>query len=378
MKDLLIKNGRLLSPINGYLGVKKDVLIKDGVFVEIADTINVDGIVCIDAKERLLTPGLIDIHTHCFPLTGLGLQPDVLGLERGATSIVDAGSSGAYNYDQFKEVIDASKTKVFTLLNVSSLGLQEPHELNDLSKIDENAISICLDKHRDNIVGFKARASASVVGNMGLAPISEAAKIAQRLSLPLTVHVGNYPPALSDVLNLLHKDDVVTHAFHGKKGGLLDEQGKIIPEALQARERGVKFDVGHGVASFAFEVYRQALHENFDCDLISTDLHIQNYEGPVYNLAAVISKVINCGETLEEAIHKATYVAAQTYQLKHLGELKVGYIADCSLLELMDCDEVVVDAMNKPLHLKKKLVLNQTIYSRGDESEIYQHNHVTK
>lgn len=378
MKELLIKNGYLLSPINGYHKIKKDVLIKDGRFDEIADEITKEGIEWIDATGLLVTPGLIDIHTHCFPRTSLGLEPDELGIKRGATTILDAGSSGANNYELFKSVIDQAKTKVFTLLNVSSLGLEVAHELDDMGKINEEAISECLKKHRDNIVGFKARASASVVGSMGLAPIVEAARLAQKFQLPLTVHVGNYPPALSEVLTLLHQGDIVTHAFHGKKGGILNETGEIIPEAVAARERGVKFDIGHGVASFAFDVYKKARAENFDCDLISTDLHIENYEGPVYNLAAVLSKAINCGETLGEAIHKATYAAAQAYQLKELGEIKVGYIGDCSLMEFIECDEVVVDAMHEHLQLTKKLTLNRTIYSRGDESEIYQHNHVTK
>lgn len=379
MKKLLIKGGSLVSPVNGYTRTPKDVLAVDGRIAMIQDSIDescqeAEGAEVIDATGCLVTPGLIDIHVHCYPKAFLGLDPDVLGIRRGTTSVLDAGSSGADTYEDFrKNYIDKSKTKVFTLLNVSKEGLLRGHELDDLSKIDKDALKETLKKYGDNIVGLKARASASVVGEMGFTPIEMAAEIAHEVKMPLMVHVGNYPPALTQVLNVLDRGDVVTHAFHGKKGGILTEDGQIIPEAIQARERGVQFDVGHGVASFSLRVFEKTLKEGFDCDLISTDLHVENYEGPVYNLAAVLSKTIACGETLENAIEKATSAPARHFGLKDLGELKVGYIADFNIMELGSCDEDVVDAIGDSIHLNEKLVLKKTIYSRGEESEIFDH-----
>lgn len=372
MKAFIIKNGLLVSPANGFAGNRKDILVRDGRIAEIADRIDSD-LPVIDASGCIVTPGLIDIHTHCYPKAFLGLAPDVLGIERGTTTIVDAGSSGADTYGDFRENhISKSKTKVFTLLNVSKEGLLYGHELDSMDKIDIPALKAVLEKYPDNIIGLKARASASVVGDMGLKPIEIAAELAKETGKPLTVHVGNYPPALTEVLKLLDKGDIVTHAFHGKKGGILTEDGKIIPEAIAARERGVLFDIGHGVASFSLRVFEQAKKQGFDCDLISTDLHVENYEGPVYNLAAVLSKILNCGESLEDAIHKCTCAPARLYGLKGLGELREGYVADFNIMELAPCEEQVMDSIGDTVTLKEKLVLKKTIYTRGDESEVFE------
>lgn len=375
MLELLIKNGSLLSPVNGYHQEKMDILLRNGRIEKIASSIESENAEVIDASGYLVTPGLIDIHVHCYPKCSLGIEPDVLGIQRGATTIFDAGSSGAGNYEIFRnEYIDQCKTKVFTLLNVSKKGLAEPHELDALDKIDKEALKSIVEKYPDNIVGLKARASASVVGAMGFEPIRMAAEIAHEVKLPLMVHVGNYPPSLKDVLNVLDAGDIVTHAYHGKQGGILNEDGTIIDEALKARSRGVLFEIGHGVASFSFKTFKQAMTQKFDCDLISTDLHVENYNGPVYNLAAVLSKLLNCGETLEDVISKATSAPARHYKLKDLGELKEGFIGDVSIMKLEDCDTQVVDSIGEPLELKQRLTLVNTIYSRGDEIEIFRHD----
>lgn len=374
MRELIIKNGLLVSPANGYRRTKKDILVKNGRIAAVVDEISQEGAI-VDASGCLVTPGLIDIHTHCYPKAFLGLEPDVLGLERGATTILDAGSSGADTYEDFREnYIKKSRTKVFTLLNVSREGLLRGHELDAMEKLDEAALKEMVEKYPDEIVGLKARASASVVGEMGLKPISEAARIAKEIGKPLMVHVGNYPPALTEALKLLDRKDIVTHAYHGKKGGILTPEGEIILEALEARERGVLFDVGHGVASFSLRVFEKALKKGFDTDLISTDLHVENYQGPVYNLAAVVSKVIACGEPLEDAIHKCTCAPARHYGLKDLGEIRVGYVADLNVMEFVDCKEQVQDSIGDTIELQKKLVLKKTIYSRGEESEIFEQN----
>lgn len=374
MRAFVIKNGYLVSPVNGLCKAKKDILVENGKIAAIEDSIDRE-LPVIDAAGCIVTPGLIDIHTHCYPKAFLGLEPDVLGIQRGTTTILDAGSSGCDNYEDFRSnYIEKSKTKVFTLLNVSKEGLIRGHELDSMDKIDEEGLKKILEKYGDNIVGLKARASASVVGEMGLTPIKEAARIAKETKKPLMVHVGNYPPALSEVLELLGKNDIVTHAYHGKKGGILDESGEIIPQAVKARERGVLFDVGHGVASFSLRVFEKALAKGFKNDMISTDLHVENYEGPVYNLAAVVSKVIGCGVSLEDAIHECTCVPAKHYGLKGLGELREGCIADLNIMELADCEEEVVDSIGDTLLLKEKLVLKKTIYSRGEESEVFEQN----
>ena len=361
MKKVLIKNGLLLSPVNNYFRDVKDIYIENGLIKEIGENLDYEDAEIIDASGSLVTPGLIDIHVHAYPDSYIGLTPDVLGVERGATTIIDAGTSGAYNFEHFKkEYIDKSKTRVYALLN-------------DLSKIDRKAITEILAKYPKEIVGFKARASASVVGNMGITPIKIAEEIAQEHRLPLTVHIGNYPPELREVLDIMQEGDVCTHSYHGKEGGIIRD-GEIIEEARNARKRGVKFDIGHGVASFSFNVFKEALKQDFDCDFISTDLHVENYNGPVYNLAAVLTKLLNCGETLENVITKVTSAPARHYKLDRIGELKEGYFGDINIMNLINKEETLVDSIGGELHCHQQFELVKTIVSKGDNSEVFNYN----
>lgn len=373
VRSVTIKNGMLLSPVNGLMGERGDVILRDGRIAQVGESLPEEGEV-IDATSLYVTPGFIDIHTHVYPKSFLGLEPDVLGLERGATTVLDAGSSGSDTYDDFKtNYIDKAQTKVFTLLNISKEGILRGHELNDPSKIDVEACERVAREHADNIVGIKARASSSVVGEEGLRPIVVAARTAHELGLPLFVHVGNFPPALYDVLDLLEKGDGITHAYHGKPGGIVTEEGKILPQALHARARGVQFDVGHGIGSFSFKTYEKALALGFDCDTISTDLHVENYEGPVYSIAAVMSKLVSLGESFPDAVRKVTSAPAAQFHLKGLGQLKPGMIGDVNLVSLTDSNDVVADSTGDTISLKKKAEVIESVYSKGENIERYRH-----
>lgn len=369
MKAVTVRNGRLLSPADRLNGEVGDVVIRNGKISEVGKDLPGEGEE-IDASGYYVTPGFIDIHTHVYPKSFLGLDPDVLGLQRGATAVLDAGSSGADTYEDFRaNYIDKAKTKVFTLLNISKEGILRGHELNDPSKVDVEACKEVISKHRDNIVGIKARASASVVGDQGLRPIVVAARTAHEVGLPLFVHIGHFPPALYDVLDLLEDGDGITHAFHGKPGGIIGEDGKIMPQALHARARGVRFDVGHGIESFSFKTYEKALALNFDCDTISTDLHVQNYEGPVYSIAAVMSKLVSLGEPFADAVAKVTSAPAAQFHLDGLGHIAPGMIGDLNIVSYADSGDEVADSMGDTIHLKKKISVVESIYSRGDQVE---------
>lgn len=372
MNTLIIRNGLLLSKEDGYHFDQKDILIEDGRIKEIADHIESDAEE-VNALGQIVSPGFIDLHVHCYPATALGLTPDLIGIQKGVTTIIDAGSSGADTYEDFREhVIKAAKTKVYTLLNVSSTGLSQPHELSDLHKIKEEDIKKIITAYSDNIIGFKARASASVVMEMGITPIKMAAEIAHRCQLPLMVHIGNYPPSFQEVLAVLGDGDIVTHAYHGKEGGIL-EHGAIIPEALDAKARGVAFDIGHGSASFSFPVYRQA-RSQLASDFISSDLHVENIHGPVYSLPATMTKLLNCQEDLADIVHKVTYAAAKHFHLEGLGVLRQGAIADLSIFHIADCDKLVEDSQGNQLQEMKEIRMDMVISSREDQSEIYQCN----
>lgn len=372
MNKLLIKNGLLISQADGYHGDKKDILIENGLITAIEDSIEHEDIESIDAQGCIISPGLIDIHTHCFTDIAVnGIDADIIGVSRGTTTILDAGSAGPENFEIFnEEIIKKHKTKVYSLLNISKKGLVELRELDDLEKIDEDMVREMVRKYPTEIVGLKARASSSVCGSLEIIPIKIATDLAHELDKPIMIHTGNFPPYLQDVLNLMKKKDVLTHAFHGKKGGILNESKEIIEEAVKARQRGVLFDVGHGSASFSFKTFKRAKSLGFYPDFVSTDLHCENYEGPVYSQHAVITKLINIGETLEDCLENATSKPADHFGLDRLGHLKVGYFGDLSISKLEEVDEAVVDSMGDTLDLTQNFVSVKTVISRVEGSEI--------
>ncbi len=371
MKSVLVKNGRLMVDTKNEHILDGDILVKNGVIEEISDHIDENKAqTVIDAQKNFVSPGFIDIHTHCYPIGKLGMDPDTLGVQRWSSTIFDAGTAGPETFEDFKATyIDKAKTKVFSLLNLSKRGIEVGHELDSVDKLDPDGVRRLVKQYPDTIVGLKARASQSVVGKMGITPIRMTADLAHELGIPVLVHIGHYPPALTDVLDCLQKGDSITHAYHGKPGGLI-QNGQILPEAIAARKRGVKFDVGHGEESFCFSTYQKALKLGFDCDTISSDLHKRNYNGPVYSNVLCVSKLINCGETLSLAVDKVTRAPAENFHLKKLGVLKKGYIGDVFIFRYADCNEDVLDSMGNKLHMYKKIEPMNLIISRGEESEV--------
>lgn len=369
MKSLLITNA-VIQKADGEGEENGDVLIENGKISRAGGSIQFKADQVIHADGAHLCPGFIDAHTHCYPEVPLGVQPDQLGIEAWTTSIIDAGCSGANNFEDFKDqYIIPAKTKVYALLNVSAEGLKYPHELNDLGKIDEEKFLDCVEKNRNYIVGAKARASATVVENMGIAPIKKAADLAHKAGIPLMVHIGNYPPELRDVLNCLEKGDVVTHTYHGKPGGLIRD-GKVIEEAVEARKRGVLFDIGHGSASFNFKTYMEGVKLGFDCDMISSDRHAHNYPEKIRSLVDIVNKIINCGMPVSKAIDKVTRVPAQVFSLSKYGQIKPGYAGDLMLFEIVPVSETVRDADGNELTLTKKIKPLQLVVSRGEEIDV--------
>lgn len=286
----------------------------------------VDGEETISLPGMTLTPGWIDIHVHANPMdTVIGLHPDQVGILRGSPVVFDAGTVGTDQLDDYVEkMVKTSKTEVKILLNISRIGLQRLDEGSNPEWIDEEAIRKAVVKYPDLIVGIKARASGSVVGNQGILPIRRAKAIAKEVKLPLVVHIGNLPPKVEEVLELLDHGDVITHCFHNKPNGLFDPVGNLIPSARAAKERGVLFDVGHGSASFSFEIAERAFKNGFAADLISTDLYEKNMDGPVVSLSHVMDKMIAMGIPVEDVIDRVTVAPAKKFALTGLGTLEIG------------------------------------------------------
>ena len=376
MGNLLIKGGKLLAPHNGYFYSELDILLEDGKIKEIGENINAEGIEILRLNGEIVSPGFMDIHTHCYKGKSLiGTEADVLGVQRGSTSIFDAGTSGSLNYEDFKEnCIKKSKTHIYTFLNISDWGLNSLCELSDLKEINEDRILKKVEGNRNNILGIKARASASVVGNNGITPIRLGKEISKKAKLPLMVHIGNYQPDIIDVIQLLEKDDIITHSYHGKKNGLLSDDGTLKKETRAAKERGVKFDVGHGSESFSFNTFKLALKNNFKPDFISTDLYHKNMVEPVGSLLNVITKLIACGMTLEECINKVTYDVAKFFNLDNMGQLKRGSQGDLTIFDFKDCNEILKDSYGNKQEIKKKLELKFVVVTGGEDSEVFRFN----
>ena len=340
--DLLIKGGELLDPSQG-MRRKLDVAFNAGRVLETGNDLDsAEARTMLDASGLLITPGMIDLHVHVFPMVSyLGVDPDSTCLARGATTVVDAGSAGADTFDAFRKwVIDVSATDILAYLNIASTGMLSPEvgELMDINHADVGKACKVIERHRDRILGVKVRLTRDLIVSegSGFEPLHRAREAADAAGLPIMVHPQDaYCESLDDILAVMGKDDVLTHCFHSKECGILDEGGKVRASVRDAVERGVLLDVGHGAGSFGWDIVETALADDLAPHTISTDLHTRNIHGPVYDLANVVSKFIHLGLSLEEAFAKVTSVPARFLRLEgQIGTLKPGARGDAVLFEL--------------------------------------------
>ncbi|MGU5615697.1 amidohydrolase/deacetylase family metallohydrolase [Aeromonas caviae] len=333
MYDMIIRAGRLG---NGQL---VDVAIKHG---KIAALGSLPG--STEAKQTLtlggqvhVSAGWIDGHTHCYPASPLYHdEPDKVGVASGVTTVIDAGNTGADDVDDFQRLAATCKTRVHALLNISRIGLLRQNELADPADIDPALAQAAIRRHPGFIVGIKARMSGSVVGESGLQPLRMAKQIQQANgNLPLMVHVGNTPPDLDEIVALLGEGDLLTHCFNGKPNRILTPAGELRQAVREAMRRGLLLDIGHGGASFSFEVAELAIAQGILPHTISSDIYCKNrIKGPVYSLAHVMSKFFAIGMTLEQVLACVTHQAADALRLPGKGRLEVGADADITLFEV--------------------------------------------
>lgn len=336
---MLIKGGTVIDPAQGLHAVR-DVAIAGGriaaldneIYEETAQTV-------IDADGYLVTPGLIDLHVHVWwGVSHYGVEADPTCLARGVTTVYDTGSAGADTFPGFRKyVIDASTTRIKAFLHVSSQGLLSPGigELTDLRFADvDRAVRMC-EAHKDAIVGVKIRMSKSLVGENGREALRRACEIRDATGLPLMVHPNSSPLTFDEMIAELSPGDIVTHCFHNSHTGVLDDSGAVRPAARRAAEDGILFDVGHGQGSFAFDVAEAAMSQGFLPDTISSDLHVYNLDGPVYDLVTTVSKFLFLGFTLDQALERVTAAPARVMGvLGEIGTLRVDANADLTILDL--------------------------------------------
>ena len=321
MQRLAITGGRVLDPESGTDTVR-DLVLEEGVLSDEAPT---GDETVVDASGCWVCPGFIDLHTHIFnhPLFGKSRVPaDRIGVGQGVATVVDAGSSGAPTIDAFPEVVlDTQATNVFAFINIGSPGLPNlggghasRPELCDLEGVVR-----AFDRHGDWLVGVKVLASQSHTGSFGLDAVKLARKAAELVGKPLMLHVGNAPPLIDDVLDLLRPGDIVTHTYHGKVGGVLGYREQIIPAFRAAVDRGVLVDLGHGRSSFSFRVCEIALEQGMPLHAISSDLHRGNLDRYAVSLARTMMKMRLLGFSLPEVVERVTLGPARAVGLDEQG-----------------------------------------------------------
>ncbi|WP_033570299.1 amidohydrolase/deacetylase family metallohydrolase [Dickeya undicola] len=353
MFDLIIRHARLPDE------QRMDVAILGGRIAAVGEVTGTARQVLTLAEDVYLSAGWIDSHVHCYPASPIYHdEPDRVGIDTGVTTVIDAGSTGANDVDDFHALASQASTRVLALLNVSRIGLITQAELANLDDIDGDAVCDAVRRLPDFIVGLKARMSSSVVGRNGIEPLRLAKSIQQRCGgLPLMVHVGNTPPDLDEIAGLLSAGDILTHCYNGKPNRMLTPAGELRAAMQAALARGVRLDVGHGSASLSFEVARQAIAQGILPDTISSDIYCRNrLDGPVRSLAHVMSKFLALGMTLPQVIERVTCNAADGLRLPTRGRLSSGLDADLTLFRLREGDVSLADSDNVLLQGHRTLI----------------------
>jgi dihydroorotase len=375
LTNFLLKGGRLIDPASDRDTVC-DIHVRNGKVDEIGADLAPDGATVVDVKDHIVTPGLIDVHLHLMKgLGAFGVDPDIFGVGSAVTTVVDAGSAGHTLLNVFRNyVTNNAKTRVLNYINLSTLGgVSGPGYsiLADPRLIDEGKIEQTVEANRDIIVGIKIMATGGALGSQGLKPLERARKLGDALKLPLLVHIGESwtkdtaPVHVGDVLKYLRAGDIVTHMFTVHPGGLLDGNGKLWPQVREAKESGVRMDVGHGLHNLNFDVARKVLDQGLHPDGVSTDGHRGNRAGPVYDLPTTMAKLMALGFSLNQVVEMATANAAKLLgRTGELGTLRIGHPADISVLKLEDREWKAVDSQKETIPAHQTIM---PIYAiRGD------------
>ena len=350
--DIVVKGGRVIDPDQGIDRVL-DVAVRSGKISDLGPNIAAsDAGEVVDARGLLVFPGLVDIHTH---VAESDMGP-AFCLTTCVTSLVDAGSRGAGNVTDLVTLAKASPNRVRILLNLSRKGLGQA-ELLDFETADVAAARRAILANPDIIVGIKARLSRGVAGEHDLDAIRRAREVTAPLKLPLMVHVGQSVSPMPAIVGLLGRGDIVTHMYAPPPNGILDADGRVLPEVLDARKRGIIFDIGNGRSGhIAWDVAERAMAQGFLPDTISSDLTGPGRTDRAFDLPTVLSKFLMLGMPLQSVVACATVNAAGTMAVfKGLGTLRVGRPADIAVYELKSGDFEFVDSANAKRKGSQKL-----------------------
>jgi dihydroorotase len=367
--DLLLKNGLVLDPANG-LEAYRDIAIHQGKIAEVSQDIDPSFAKnVVDISGMIVTPGLIDIHTHAYytrEFMDIGIMPDFHSFRSGVTTVVDTGSAGEKHFLHFKKtVIDCAKTRVFAYINIVQSGMLGPFEQDIEEMNPEKAAAVVLE-YPEVCVGIKTAHYWTHKPIDALHPpwaaVERAVQAGEICNKPVMVDFWprSERPYEELILNKMRPGDIHTHVY-AQQFPLLDSNRKIYPFLKEARERGIIFDVGHGAASFWFRQAIPCMEQGFAPDSISTDLHTGNVNGCVLDMLTTMSKFLNIGMTLSEVIARSTVAPAREIGHPELGTLSVGAEADVAVLRCLEGEFPLVDCGKAKIVGTKKLECTLTL-----------------
>ena len=368
MTNLLLKGGEVIDPSRG-IRAKLDVAVTDGVVSALAPDIDPSGAArVINVDGNIVIPGMIDLHTHVYEgVNQNGINPDLAGVRSGVTTVLDAGSAGCYTFGGFpRYVVPNAKTNVFCLLHISRVGLSYQPDTSRREDIDLDETVSVIRANKPLIQGVKIRAVGPGVPRMGVEMVRLAKQAAVEGGVRLMVHIGDRsiadgdgsePTITRQLLPLLDKGDIITHLFSGNPGRIIDSDGTVIPEILEAQARGVFLDTAHGRQNFSFDVAKAALDQGVEPRSISTDMTPPGRMNTVHSMTEMLARFMALGFSLEDVIRMTTANPASALGMEDtLGSLAVGMPADISVLREETGDWLFHDTEGNTLRGDKALV----------------------
>jgi len=362
--DLLIRGGTVLDPA-GRVKRRADVGISGGRIAAIEDSLPAArGMDVVDAAGLYVTPGLVDLHTHCYyGGTGLGTEPDPIAARSGVTTWVDAGSFGCTQAEGFRKfIVEPSKVRIFGYVYLYPDNRNPDMDPVKYVRSFVKRTGETVTANRDILLGVKLQVGSNMNGRYSYDFLKIARELCDTYHLPLMTHISFAPPETDQVMELMKPGDVITHCYNRHTLGILDDAGKVKQSVRDARARGVLFDVGHGLGSFNFEAARKALADGFVADTISTDIYNLNVKGPVFDLPTTMSKMMYLGMSFDDVLLRTTAAPAKIInRMEGLGTLRVGGPADVALLAIEDGAFPLTDSQKNTITAKQRVISKLTI-----------------